>query len=41
MIYAIMIFILWTWNLTATWVNIVCTILCGLALLYEGKDDFS
>lgn len=35
MIYAIIIFILWTWELTPTWVNVVCTVLCALAIIND------
>ena len=31
----LMIFILWTWELTPTWVNIVGTVICGLKILCE------
>ena len=30
---AITIMVLWTWGLTPLWVNIVGTVLCGLAIL--------
>lgn len=42
MIYAIIIFILWTWELTPTWVNIVCTIICALEIIggiADGIDE--
>jgi len=39
MIYAIIIFIVWNWGLTPLWVNIVTTILAGLAILGELCDD--
>ena len=30
---AALIFIVWTWGLTPTWVNIVSTVLLGLSIL--------
>jgi len=31
----ILIFIIWTWGLTPTWVNIITTVICGLSILAE------
>lgn len=31
----IMIFIVWSWQLTPTWVNVVCTVLAGLQIFDE------
>jgi len=39
MIYAIIIFIIWTWNLTPLWVNIVVTVLASIALLYDDDKE--
>jgi hypothetical protein len=35
------IFIIWTWGLTPVWVNVVGTVLLGIAILYMifGKDE--
>ena len=41
MIYIILIFIIWNWGLTPTWVNIVSTVLCRLAILFEGHDKLN
>lgn len=38
MIYVLLIFIIWTWDITPLWVNIVVTILSSLALIGEEKD---
>ena len=35
---AALIFIIWTWGLTPTWVNVVCTIILGLDILCSGYD---
>lgn len=35
----ILIFIVWTWGLTPTWVNIVTTVICGLYTLVELSED--
>lgn len=39
--YAITIFVLWTWGLTPTWVNIVGTVICGLKLLISFIDKYA
>ena len=39
--YAITIFVLWTWGLTPTWVNIVGTVIYGLKLLISFIDIFA
>lgn len=36
---ASLIFIIWTWGLTPTWVNIVCTCLLGLSMLGGACSD--
>lgn len=33
--YTILIMILWTWGLTPLWVNIVGTVIAGLAILFK------
>lgn len=33
--YWITILVLWTWGLTPLWVNIVCTVLCGIKILCD------
>lgn len=38
MLYAIWIFIIWTWGLTPLWVNIVVTVICGLAIWVKLND---
>jgi hypothetical protein len=37
----ILIFIIWTWGLTPTWVNVVVTILASLMILDDAGDDNS
>ena len=38
-LYAVIMFIIWNWGLTPTWVNVVCTVLCALGLLFEGYSS--
>lgn len=39
MIYLIMIFIIWTWDLTPLWVNVVVTVLASIALLSDDNKE--
>ena len=38
MIYIIILFVIWTWGLTPTWVNVVVTIIASLGLLTYIED---
>lgn len=37
---AALIFIVWTWGLTPTWVNIVVTVLMGLRILNNMYEKY-
>ena len=35
----ILIFIIWTWGLTPTWVNVIVTILASLMIIDDADND--
>lgn len=39
--YAITIFVLWTWGLTPLWVNIVGTVIAGLNIIINFLDKYA
>ena len=41
MVYLLIMFIIWTWGLTPTWVNIFATVICSLQIIASICEDIS